>query len=359
MAAAEDYYALLGVERTATAAEIKKAYRRLAMELHPDRNKHDPQAEEKFKRVSEAYQVLSDPEKRELYDRFGHAGLERSGYQGFVDVEDVFASMQDVFADLFGFGFSVGPRRRGRRGRGADAQVTVSISLREAFTGTERAVPISLPEPCSSCRGTGAAEGKIVACPACGGSGQMRRGRGPIVIAVTCGQCGGIGRLAAATCKDCGGRGETTAHREVRVRIPAGIDDGQTIQLEGQGQAGRNGAPAGDLYVTVRVQEDPDWRREGLDVVRVLPLSFPEVALGTDREVELLDGTHHRLRVPPGSQPGDALRVRGAGMPRLDGRGRGDALFVVQVDVPRSISPRARELLESLRAELEPQSRGR
>ena len=349
-----DYYELLGVARSATEQEIKKAYRRVALECHPDRNPDDPNAEERFKLASEAYQVLSDAQKRQVYDRYGHAGLEGRGYEGFGDIGDIFSHFQDIFGEFFGAGFGGGGRRRRRDGptRGADVRTIVTLTLKEAAFGTQKELTVAHPSPCTACKGTGAKDGRRETCSGCGGRGQVAHARGAFVLTTTCAQCGGEGMIAAERCAECTGRGDVPTERKVRLTVPAGVDEGQTLRLPNQGQAGRLNGPAGHLYVTVQIEPDERFTRDGYDLVHELHVSFPQAALGADVPVPTLEG-EETLRVPAGVQPGDTLVVEGLGIPRLDGRGRGDLVTVVQVDVPKKLSRKAKKLLQELAEHLE------
>lgn len=348
-----DYYELLGVARSATEQEIKKAYRRVALECHPDRNPDDPSAEERFKLASEAYQVLSDAQKRQVYDRYGHAGLEGRGYEGFGDIGDIFSHFQDIFGEFFGAGFGGGRRRR-RDGptRGADVRTVVTLTLKEAAFGTQKEISVSHPSPCTACKGTGAKDARRETCTGCGGRGQVAHARGAFVLTTTCAQCGGEGMIAAERCAECNGRGEVPTERTVRLTVPAGVDEGQTLRLASQGQAGRLNGPAGHLYVTVQIEPDERFTRDGYDLVHELHVSFPQAALGADVPVPTLEG-EETIRVPAGIQPGDTLVVEGLGIPRLDGRGRGDLVTVVQVDVPKKLSRKAKKLLAELSEHLD------
>lgn len=351
-----DYYELLGVERSATEQELKKAYRKRAMEFHPDRNPDNPDAEEKFKQCAEAYEVLSNAQKRQIYDQFGHAGLEsRGGGGGFQDAGDVFGQFQDIFGDLFGFGGGGGRRPNPNAPqRGADVQAELQLTLAEAAYGTSKELPLDHPQPCGGCQGTGAEGGKFDTCATCNGRGQVARSRGAFVMSTTCPACRGQGVKVQTACKDCRGSGEVATERKVRIQIPAGIDEGQTLRLPNQGQNGRRGGPPGHLYVRVRIEPDERFEREGANLFHRLHVSYPEAALGAKLEVPTLDEKPRdeplTVKIPAGTQPGDQFTLRGAGIPRLDGRGKGDLVVEVQIDVPRELSPRAKELVEQLAA---------
>lgn len=353
--AKRDYYEVLGVTRGADTADIKKAYRKLALELHPDRNPGNKEAEEKFKEASEAYEVLSDAQKRATYDRFGHDGLRGGGYQGVGDVEDVFSHFQDIFGDLFGggmggFGFQ-GGGRRARRGPspGADLQMQLTLTLKEAAFGVEREIKLKHPVRCETCKGEG---GTREPCGACGGRGQTTMARGPIMFTSTCGACGGSGTRVKDACGDCQGRGAVPKERTVKVNIPAGVDAGQTLRLSGQGQASADGGPTGNLFVTIDLEHDARFQRDGYDLVHELHVSFPEAALGATVPVPTLDDEKEEITLPPGAQNGDTMVIEGAGVPRLDGRGRGNLVAVIHVDVPKKLSRKAKKLLEDLAGEL-------
>lgn len=348
-----DYYEVLGVERNASADEIKKAYRKAALKYHPDRNPDNPAAEEEFKLCSEAYAVLSDEDKRRRYDQFGHAGLEGAGGQGFSDIGDIFSHFNDLFSDFFGGGFG-GQQRRRRDGPqpGADLRTVVRLTLQEAVFGTKKEVELSHPSPCEPCQGSGAKDAQLTSCQTCGGKGQVAHARGPFLLSTTCPACQGRGMKPKEACPTCRGSGETTLHRKVKVTIPAGIDHGQTLRVPNQGQAGRKGGPAGHLYVTVDVAEDPRFERQGNDLIHELRVPFPVAALGGDIKIPTLDGETTKAKIPAGTQPGQTVVVQGFGVPRLDGRGRGDLIAVIQIDVPKKLSWKAKGLLKDLREAL-------
>jgi molecular chaperone DnaJ len=353
MMAKRDYYEVLSVERTATEVEIKRSYRKMALELHPDRNPGDKQAEERFKECSEAYAVLSDADKRAAYDRFGHQGLSGSGQAaGFSDMQDIFSQFGDIFGDLFGGG---GGGRRARRDgpqAGADLRTVVKLSLKDAVLGTKDELPLHHPGPCEPCSGTGAEGGKRKPCTRCQGTGQVAHARGPFLLQSTCQTCHGVGSTAERACASCHGTGQVEVKRTVKVTFPAGIDDGQTLRVPGQGMQGTRGGPPGHLYVEVRVEGDPRFERDGFDLVHLQVISFAEAALGTERQIDGLDGQPIRFAIPAGVQPGDTVIARGQGVPRLGATGRGDLIVQVQVRVPKKLSRKARQLVEQLQEEL-------
>lgn len=349
-----DYYEVLGVAREASSEELKKAYRALALKLHPDRNPGDASAEEKFKEASEAFAVLNDAQKRAVYDRYGHAGLSSSGGggAGFRDVDDVFSHFQDIFGDFFG-----GGGRRARRDgpmQGEDLRVLVRITLRDAALGMKHEITLQHPSPCEVCDGTGAENGVRDRCATCAGRGQVTQARGPFMMSMACPQCQGQGSVIRTPCGSCKGAGSVQIERKVKVNIPAGIDDGQTLRIASQGQAGVRRGPPGHLYVTVQVEPDERFQRDGYDLYYDLSLTFPQAALGAEVDIPKLEeeGTR-KLEVPAGAQPGDTLVLEGAGMPHLDGRGRGKLVAVVQVQVPRKLSSKAKKLLVELEKTLE------
>jgi len=352
-----DYYEVLELERGATPDAVKKAYRAAALKYHPDRNQGDASAEERFKEASEAYQVLSDEQKRAAYDRYGHAGLENQGFGG-GNAADIFSQFRDIFgADVFGDLFGGGGGRRARRDgpqRGADLRAAATLSLKDAAAGVKTDVEIEFPDACGTCEGTGASPGtKREACTMCGGRGQVAHARGPFVMSSTCPQCHGEGTMVREPCRACSGRGEVAARRTVKVTIPAGIDDGQTLRVSDQGQPGRRGGPAGHLYVTVQVAPHPHFQRDGADLVHELRVSIPQAALGAEVRIPTLEGGETKVKIPAGTQSGETVVVSGAGIQRLQARGRGDLVVVVIVEVPKKLSSRAKKLLAELAEELE------
>jgi molecular chaperone DnaJ len=348
-----DYYEVLGIGREVGEAEIKKAFRRLARELHPDVNKDDPEAEEKFKAAAEAYEVLSDPERRRTYDAYGHEGL-RSG--GFDPRSASFGSIDDILQAFFGgeaFGF--GGRAAGPPA-GADVLLAVEIELAEVVTGARREVEYEAVGRCESCHGNGAEPGTpIRGCEKCGGAGQLRQVSrtpfGQMVRAVTCDRCGGDGRVPETPCGECGGSGRTPGQRKQAIEVPAGIEDGQRLRVSAAGHAGEPGAPAGDLYVQVTVAEDERFRRDGTDLISVVPIPATEAMLGTTVSVPTLDG-EQEIEVSSGTQPGHEEVLHGAGLPRLGGRRRGDQRVILNVVVPANLSEEQREIAERLDATL-------
>ncbi|MBX3232726.1 MAG: molecular chaperone DnaJ [Labilithrix sp.] len=359
MSEKRDYYEVLGVERAASAEELRKAYKREALKHHPDRNPGDAAAESKFKECNEAYQVLSNAEKRQIYDQFGHAGLE--GGMGGGDASDVFAHMQDLFAEMFsgGFGFGGGGRRQQRRG--GDLRVQARLTLREAAFGLKREITVNAPTRCEDCQGSGAKAGtKPETCAHCRGSGHVSNARGFVMFTTPCPRCQGQGVTIKDHCKTCKGHGAVEKARTVVVGFPPGIDSGQKLRVPGQGMPGPNGAPAGDLYVEIDVEEDARFERDGADLVTRVHVSFADAALGAEVKVpslgEKIDDpadTTITHKIPAGTQSGAVFQIRGQGMPRLDGRGRGTLVGVVQVDVPTKLSDRAKALLVELEAELQ------
>ena len=346
-----DYYEVLGVARTADEVVIKSAYRKLAMQYHPDRNPGDKAAEDKFKEAAEAYAILADGEKRSLYDRFGHAGVSSAAGGGGFDpstfrgFEDLFGNLGDMFGlgDLFG-----GGGRRGGPQRGADLRYDLEITFEEAARGTETSIQIPRHETCDTCKGTGAAPGtSATTCTQCRGAGQVRFQQGFFTVARTCPQCRGNGRVIAKPCQTCRGSGRVARERKMSVKIPAGIATGQQLRLQGEGESGNGGGPAGHLFVVVHVQEHEFFRRDGLNLFCEISVNFTTVALGGEIEVPTLDGSE-TVKIHEGTQTGTTLRLRGKGMPDVNGGARGDLFATVQVRTPKKLSKEQRHLLDQL-----------
>jgi len=346
-----DYYEVLGVARDATPQQIKSAYRKLAIQHHPDKNPGDESAEEKFKEAAEAYSVLSDADKRARYDRFGHSGVGGSGGfdpSQFVDFADIFGG----FGDLFGMGdlFGGGRRARRRRGprRGSDLRYDLEISLEEAFAGSETRIRIPRAEPCTTCHGSGSRDGKAPEpCSGCSGTGQVMFRQGILTVARTCPSCGGVGETVRDPCADCQGRGSVSRERTLGVRIPAGVDTGSQLRLVGEGEAGTLGGPAGDLYVVLHVRSDERFERDGNDLHTMAEVPYPLLVLGGELEVPTIDGTES-LHVPPGTAVEEVLKIRGHGMPSVRTGRRGDLLVHLRVRVPRKLDAERRDLLRRL-----------
>jgi molecular chaperone DnaJ len=331
--AKRDYYEVLGVERTASLQDIKSAYRKLAVQYHPDRNPGDGAAEEAFKEAAEAYSVLSDSQRRARYDRFGHQG----GVGGFSDVDpSIFADFSDILGDFFGFGDLFGGRRRGRSGaiHGADLRYDLMVTFEEAAFGTEPTLRIPRLETCETCRGTCSAGGAAPrACSACAGQGQVRYTQGFFTVARTCPQCNGAGTTITDPCPECRGEGRVTQERSIQVRIPPGVDSGARLRLAGEGEHGLRGGSPGDLYVVISVEEHEKFTRRGADVLSVLPVPYPVAVLGGTMEVGTLHGPVS-VDISPGTPHGELFRFRGKGVERLDGGGRGSHIVQVQLEVP-------------------------
>ena len=340
-----DYYEILGIPRNAGDQQIKSAYRKLALQYHPDRNQGNKDAEEKFKEAAEAYAILADSEKRARYDRFGHAGVSSQAGGGFDP--STFAGFEDIFGGIFGDFFGAGARRGGPE-RGSDLRYDLEISFEESARGVETTVQIPRLEACESCRGSGAAPGTSpTTCPQCHGRGQQRFQQGFFTVARTCSRCHGTGRIISKPCPTCKGEGRRAQDRKLTVKIPAGIADGQRLRIAGEGESGTAGGPPGDLYVFIEVTEHPFFRREGNNLSCEIPLNFTTLALGGSIEVQTLDG-QESFKVPEGTQSGTVFRLRGKGMPDVSGRGRGDLFFTVQAVSPKKLTKEQRTLLEQL-----------
>lgn len=351
-----DYYEILGVTRNDDADTIKKAYRKLALQYHPDKNQGSKEAEEKFKEATEAYEVLRDGDKRAAYDRYGHAGVRGSGagpgFQGFN-----FADALDVFMrDFGGFGmgdiFGAAQRQRGGPRRGSDLRVRLPLTLEEVATGTKKTLKIQLMDACGTCSGTGAANGaQPVRCATCGGTGEIRRVQrsflGQVVSVSPCHACNGEGTRIEQVCETCNGRGVQQGEKTIEVEVPAGVSSGDYLTLRGQGNSGLRGAPRGDILVVMEVEEDERFIRDGNDLIYELPITYTQAALGSDVEIPTVGGTA-RLKIPPGIQSGKMLRLRGKGLPHLQGAGRGDMIVRVAVWVPTELTPEQTALLHKL-----------
>ena len=350
-----DYYEVLGVQRGATDAEIKKAYRKLAKENHPDLNPGDAAAEARFKEANEAYEILSDSDKRSRYDQFGFAGVDPNygagagGYGGFDGSFD-FGDLGDIFGSFFGGGFggSAGRTRNGPQ-RGESLRMGITVTFEEAAFGCEKEVSVDRVEQCESCRGTGAAAGSSPeTCPNCGGSGQVQQRRqtpmGVFATTGVCPNCGGKGKIIKNPCADCGGKGQVRKRKTIKVSIPAGIDNGQIISLRGQGNAGRNGGPAGDLQIVVTVKPHQLFRRDGADVYCDAPITFTQACLGGEMEIPTVDGKV-KYDIPEGTQTGTTFRLRGKGIPQVNGRGRGDQYVTVYIETPRNLTREQKDAL--------------
>ena len=363
--AKQDYYDVLGVQKNASADEVKRAYRGLAMKYHPDKNPGDKAAEGKFKSCAEAYEVLSDKEKRQRYDQYGHEGLRGAGMHDFsrMNVEDIFSvfGFDDFFGGIFGGGARRGNGRRGGAAKGFDLETSVELTLEEVARGAEKTIAFTRQDNCGSCSGTGAAKGsQPVGCSACKGSGQVARGGGFFQMVSTCPQCNGAGRIVGSPCKSCKGRGKVPTKRTVSIKIPSGVHEGQGIRVTGEGEPGRQGGPNGDLYCYVKIKAHEFLQRDGNDLVAVVPISFTQAALGATIDVPSLEGTE-RLKVPPGTQYGSVFRIKGNGFPDIRTRGKGDQLVQVTIETPAKLNATQQGLLRQF-SELEnkrvsPQSR--
>ena len=366
----QDYYDILGVNRNASKAEIKKAYRKLALKYHPDKNP-DKDAEERFKEISAAYAVLYDDEKRRMYDQFGHAGIDqRYSYEDIfreADFSDIFRgtgfdfgfSFDDIFERFFGHRMDF-DREPFRRRSGKDLRLSIEISLEDAYNGFETEIDVPRTEPCDSCNGSGAKLGtNPIKCPRCNGTGQLRQSRrtafGMFTQISTCPKCRGQGTIIKEYCPKCRGRGTLQKTRSIELKIPRGIDDGSQLRLAGEGEAGENGGSSGDLYVIVNIKKHPRYNRRGMDLHMIKDISFSAATLGTIIEVKTLDGGIEKLKIPGGTQNGDIFKINKKGMPSLRGRGYGDLYLEVHVTIPKKLSRKAKKLLEELDEELKNQ----
>lgn len=356
MAEKRDYYEVLGVDKSATEADIKKAYRKLAKQYHPDVNQNDKQAEAKFKEVNEAYDVLSNPEKKSRYDQFGHAGTDPNGFGGYggggfgggFDGFDV----GDIFESFFGGGFgrSSGRSKNGPR-KGADLRIAMEITFEQAAFGIDKEIALNRLHTCDTCKGSGCKPGKEpVVCKHCNGTGQVQYKQstpfGQFVNVKTCDVCGGEGKIITDPCTTCGGKGKVKKNVKIKVNIPAGIDDGQTISLRGEGEPGTKGGPAGDLLINIRVKPHALFQRQGNDVVCDMPITFVQAALGAEIDVPTLDGKV-RYSVPEGTQTGTVFRIKGKGIPYIRGNGRGDHYVKIFIEVPKKLNEKQKEALRN------------
>ncbi len=357
-----DYYEILGVDRSVDGASLKTAYRKLALKYHPDRNPGDKEAEERFKEAAEAYSVLSDPDKRQRYDRYGHQGVQGAASGGFDP--STFSDFSDIFGDFFGFGdiFGGRSRRRNRPMQGDDTRYDLEIELEDAIRGKDVQLQLPRLENCGDCGGTGAAaRDGLVSCPICRGRGEVIYQQGFLSIRRTCNQCGGTGKIIRRPCESCDGKGQIEVEDKLQISIPAGVGSGTRVRVAGKGRPGVNGGPPGDLYVFLRVKEHRVFRRDESDLLCVFSINVAQAALGDEIHVLTFDGLQ-TVKVPEGAQTGDRVKLRGLGVPHLDRKGRGDLYVEFDVRVPKKLSKEQRRLFEELRATLpaenEPQEKG-
>lgn len=353
MSPKRDYYEVLGVQRNASEQELKSAYRKLALQHHPDRNPDNPEAaSEKFKEITEAYSVVADPQKRATYDRFGHAGVSSEGFSPDFS-SSIFTDFEDIFGEFFGVG-DISGRGRGRRNRperGSDLRYDLEICFEEAAAGLDTKIKILRWDTCSACSGRGARKGsEPVTCSTCGGRGQIRHQQGFFTLTRTCPDCHGMGQVIREACPACHGEGRVRREKILGIKIPAGVDDGMRLRVSGEGEAGAQGGPPGDLYVVLKVREHPFFERRGNDLYCSIPISVAQAALGTEIRVSTLSG-EERLKIPEGTQPGSVFRIRSMGFPNLDGRGRGDLYASIQVVIPTHLTRELRRLMEALNAQ--------
>lgn len=345
-----DYYEILGVTRDADGDTIKRAYRKLAMQFHPDKNPGNKEAEEKFKECAGAYEILSNQDKRAQYDRFGHAAFANGrGGGGFSDAEDIFSHFGDIFGDLFGGGGRQSQRRsRNEPRRGADLRYLTEIELKDVISGLEREIEFDTEENCKSCNGSGAEKGSDVqTCPTCHGQGQVVRSQGFFQMATTCPQCHGEGRIVKTPCKPCKGQGRVKSHRKIRMSVPPGVDNGTRLRVTGEGEGGYRGGPAGDLYVEIRVKEHELFERRGDDLFGQLHVPYVQMMLGAQVAAPTVTG-EEKLEVPKGTHDGDTVKIAGQGLPSLRGSRRGDIYFQVNVDFPEKITKEEEKLLREI-----------
>ena len=349
--AKKDYYDVLGVSKSSTPDQIKSAYRKLAVKYHPDKNKGDKAAEEKFKEASEAYHVLSNAERKQNYDNFGHAAFENSGGgRGGFGNFDFSSHFSDIFEDFFGEGFGGGRRNRRSNNRGSDLRYDLSITLEEAYNGKKQDIKFSTSEKCDTCKGSGSKPGHDVgSCSVCGGHGQVRSNQGFFTVQQTCPQCSGTGEEITNPCSACGGQGKKQASKRLSVTIPKGVDDGTRIRLAGKGEAGSRGAGNGDLYLFINVYSHELFKRSEENLFFECPISIADAALGTAIEIPTIDGGKAKIKIPSGTQSGKQFRLKGKGMPYMRGSGTGDLYVQVNTEVPVSLNREQKELLEKFR----------
>ena len=340
----KDFYSILGVSRDATEEEIKKSYRKIAMQYHPDRNPGDKEAEEKFKIASEACEVLRDPQKREIYDHYGIEGLKGTGFTGFRGFEDIFSAFGDVFEDFFGFGTT--QQRRGKSRPGADLRYDLKISFSDAAFGKEIEIDLPKSVSCEICNGTGAKPGTHpTTCSNCKGTGQVTRSQGFFTISTTCSQCRGEGKFIPHPCKECRGLGKVRKNKKIQIKIPGGVDTGSKLRIRGEGEEGERGGPAGDLFIFLYMEPHDFFSRDGDDIICQIPIGFTQAALGSNIEVTTLNGKKN-LTIPKGTESGEIFRMRGEGFPKMRGYGRGDQLIQIIVKTPKGLTRRQEEILK-------------
>jgi molecular chaperone DnaJ len=358
--AERSYYDILGVAKGASADEIKSAYRKLEIKYHPDKNKGNKEAEEKFKEATEAYEILRDPQKKSAYDQFGKAGVNAgAGYgqggfgQGaYTDFSDIFGNFEDIFEGFFGGGGGGRTSRRGGPQRGSDIRYNLEIGLEDAALGKEVKIDIPRNETCGDCNGSGAQKGSSSStCPDCGGNGQVRRTQGFFSVTTTCPRCNGKGKIIATPCKTCRGDGLVEKRRTINIKIPAGVENGSRLKVTGEGESGPSGGPKGDLYVVTHVKKHPSFERNGSDLIVVKTISLAMACLGGEIEVPTIDGKTIALKIPEGTESGQAFRMKGLGIPYLGAYGKGDQHVIVKIEIPKKLNKKQRELLEEFAKE--------
>ena len=349
----QDYYSVLGVDRSASAADIKKAYRKIAMKFHPDKNPGNQEAEDKFKEAAEAYDVLGDPDKKARYDQFGHSAFQQGGgFQqgGFENVEDIFSNFSDIFSDFFGMGGvqGRGGRRRNAARRGADLRYMLEVDFKEVITGIDKDLQFETEENCQACGGSGSEPGhEPENCPTCGGAGQVVNAQGFFSVATTCPTCGGAGKIIRHPCKQCRGKGRSSVERNITVSIPKGVDTGTRLRVSGEGEGGFRGGSPGDLYVEIRVRDHDLYERRGKDLYGQLKISYIQALLGAEIDVESFDGTK-RVTIPEASSPGRVVRLSGLGIPDIRGGARGDLCLQLDVEFPKKLKKEEEKLLRQV-----------